>query len=76
MFCNMFRDGDKEGCFYFRDKVIPDRVGKYCIQFAFVAEKNTTLYSEQITVDVIPNKPVKLVPHPLPPTPTVCNVKA
>ncbi|OCT76683.1 structural maintenance of chromosomes flexible hinge domain-containing protein 1 [Xenopus laevis] len=76
MFCSKFRDGDKEGCFYFRDKMIPDRVGKYCIQFAFVAEKNTTLYSDKITVDVLPNKPVKLVPHPLPPTPTVSNVKA
>eukprot|EP00079_Xenopus_tropicalis_P016421 XP_004915276.1 PREDICTED: structural maintenance of chromosomes flexible hinge domain-containing protein 1 isoform X1 [Xenopus tropicalis] len=76
MFCSKFRDGDKEGWFYFRDKMIPDRVGKYCIQFAFVAEKNMTLYSEQITVDVTPNKPVKLVPHPLPPTPTVSNVKS
>ncbi|XP_053571840.1 structural maintenance of chromosomes flexible hinge domain-containing protein 1 [Bombina bombina] len=75
MHCSKSRDGDKEGCFYFRDKVIPDRVGKYCIQFVHVAEKNMTLYSEQITIDVLPNKPVKLVPLPQPSTPTVSNVK-
>ncbi|KAM4688949.1 structural maintenance of chromosomes flexible hinge domain-containing protein 1 [Discoglossus pictus] len=73
--CSKSRDGDKEGYFYFRDKMIPDRVGKYCIQFVFMAEK-TVLYSEQISIDVVPNKPVKLVPHPQPATPAVSNVQA
>ncbi|KAM3928403.1 structural maintenance of chromosomes flexible hinge domain-containing protein 1 [Leptodactylus fuscus] len=73
--CNKPRDGDKEGCFYFRDKVIPERVEKYCIQFMYMAEKATVLYSEQFLIDVIANKPVKLVPLPNPSTPTVSNVK-
>ncbi|KAG8442141.1 hypothetical protein GDO86_011078 [Hymenochirus boettgeri] len=75
MHCSKFRHGDKDGCFYFRDKMIPDRVGKYSIQFVFVAEKNISLQSEQVNVDVVPNKPVKLIPQPLPATPTVSNVK-
>ncbi|KAM8966908.1 structural maintenance of chromosomes flexible hinge domain-containing protein 1 [Pelodytes ibericus] len=74
--CSKSKDGDMEGCFYFRDKMIPDRVGKYCIQFVFIAEKNSALFSEQLTIDVVPNKPVKLIPYPQPATPTVSNVKA
>ncbi|XP_069587251.1 structural maintenance of chromosomes flexible hinge domain-containing protein 1 [Ranitomeya imitator] len=74
--CNKPRDGDKDGCFYFRDKMIPERVEKYCIQFMYMAEKATVLYSEQLLIDVVANKPVKLVPLPNPATPTVSNVKA
>ncbi|XP_056377631.1 structural maintenance of chromosomes flexible hinge domain-containing protein 1 [Hyla sarda] len=74
--CNKPRDGDKEGCFYFRDKMIPDRVEKYCIQFMYMAEKATVLYSDQFLINVVANKPVKLVPLPNPATPTVSNVKA
>ncbi|KAM4026795.1 structural maintenance of chromosomes flexible hinge domain-containing protein 1 [Anomaloglossus baeobatrachus] len=74
--CNKPRDGDKDGCFYFRDKMIPERVEKYCIQFMYMAEKATVLYSEQYLIDVVANKPVKLVPLPNPATPTVSNVKA
>ncbi|XP_069813827.1 structural maintenance of chromosomes flexible hinge domain-containing protein 1 [Dendropsophus ebraccatus] len=73
--CNKPRDGDKDGCFYFRDKMIPDRVEKYCIQFMYMAEKATVLYSEQFLIDVIASKPVKLIPLPNPATPTVSNVK-
>ncbi|CAH2284879.1 structural maintenance of chromosomes flexible hinge domain-containing 1 [Pelobates cultripes] len=72
--CSKARDGDTDGCFYFRDKRIPDRIGKYRIQFVFMVEKNLTLYSEQFTIDVVPNVPVKLVPHPQPATPAVSNV--
>ncbi|XP_073406986.1 structural maintenance of chromosomes flexible hinge domain-containing protein 1 isoform X2 [Dendrobates tinctorius] len=74
--CNKPRDGDKDGCFYFRDKMIPERVEKYCIQFMYMAEKATVLYSEQLLIDVVANNPVKLVPLPNPATPTVSNVKA
>ncbi|XP_075441381.1 structural maintenance of chromosomes flexible hinge domain-containing protein 1 isoform X3 [Ascaphus truei] len=45
--CSKSRDADKEGCFYFRDKIVPDRVGKYCIQFVFMPEKTLALHSEQ-----------------------------
>ncbi|KAG8571143.1 hypothetical protein GDO81_011539 [Engystomops pustulosus] len=74
--CNKPRNGDKDGCFYFRDKMIPERVEKYCIQFMYMAEKATVLYSEQFLINVVANNPVKLVPLPNPATPTVSNVKA
>ncbi|KAM5157298.1 structural maintenance of chromosomes flexible hinge domain-containing protein 1 [Mantella aurantiaca] len=74
--CNMPRDGDKDDCFYFREKMIPERVEKYCIQFMYMTEKSNVLYSEQFLIDVLPNTPVKLVPQPQPATPTVSNVKA
>ncbi|KAM9308341.1 structural maintenance of chromosomes flexible hinge domain-containing protein 1 [Gastrophryne carolinensis] len=74
--CNKPRDGDKDGCFYFRDKRIPERVEKYSIQFVYKAGKANDLYSEQIFIDVVPNNPVKLIPLPQPATPTVTNVKA
>ncbi|XP_075069474.1 structural maintenance of chromosomes flexible hinge domain-containing protein 1 isoform X2 [Mixophyes fleayi] len=73
--CNKPRDGDRDDCFYFRDKMIPERVEKYCIQFMYMAEKANVLYSEQFLIDVVANKPVKLVPLPQPATPTVSNVK-
>ncbi|XP_053324084.1 structural maintenance of chromosomes flexible hinge domain-containing protein 1 [Spea bombifrons] len=72
--CSKSKGSDMEGCFYFRDKMIPDRVGKYCIQFVFLSEKNTLL-SEQLVIDVVPNIPMNLVPHPQPATPAVSNVK-
>ncbi|KAM4704987.1 structural maintenance of chromosomes flexible hinge domain-containing protein 1 [Rhinophrynus dorsalis] len=75
IYCSKSRAGDQEGCFYFRDKMIPEHVGKYCIQFVFVAEKSVSLYSDQIMVNVVPSKPVKLVPHPQPATPVVSNAK-
>ncbi|XP_073487531.1 structural maintenance of chromosomes flexible hinge domain-containing protein 1 [Aquarana catesbeiana] len=74
--CNKPRDGDKDDCFYFRDKMIPERVEKYCIQFMYMTDKSNVLYSEQFLIDVLPNTPVKLVPQPQPATPTVSNVKA
>ncbi|XP_012507531.1 PREDICTED: structural maintenance of chromosomes flexible hinge domain-containing protein 1 [Propithecus coquereli] len=75
--CNKIKDNDKEdGCFYFRDKVIPNKVGTYCIQFGFMMDKANILNSEQIIVDVLPNQPVKLVPKIQPPTPAVSNVRS
>uniref|UniRef100_A0A8C5ZD40 Structural maintenance of chromosomes flexible hinge domain containing 1 n=1 Tax=Marmota marmota marmota TaxID=9994 RepID=A0A8C5ZD40_MARMA len=47
--CNKIKDNDKEdGCFYFRDKVIPNKVGTYCIQFGFMMDKTNVLSSEQV----------------------------
>ncbi|XP_044149498.1 structural maintenance of chromosomes flexible hinge domain-containing protein 1 [Bufo gargarizans] len=73
--CNKPRDGDKNDCFFFRDKMIPERVEKYCIQFMYMGEKAPVLYSEQFLIDVVANKPVKLVPLSNPATPAVSNVK-
>ncbi|XP_061025692.1 structural maintenance of chromosomes flexible hinge domain-containing protein 1 isoform X2 [Eubalaena glacialis] len=75
--CNKIKDNDKEdGCFYFRDKAIPNKVGTYCIQFGFMMDKANILNSEQIIVDVLPNQPVKLVPEIQPATPAVSNVRS
>ncbi|XP_037838399.2 structural maintenance of chromosomes flexible hinge domain-containing protein 1 isoform X2 [Chlorocebus sabaeus] len=75
--CNKIKDNDKEdGCFYFRDKVIPNKVGTYCIQFGFMMDKTNILNSEQVIVEVLPNQPVKLVPKIKPPTPAVSNVRS
>ncbi|XP_041489644.1 structural maintenance of chromosomes flexible hinge domain-containing protein 1-like [Microtus oregoni] len=75
--CNKIKDNDKEdGCFYFREKVTPSKVGTYCIQFDFMIDKTNTLSSEQVIVDVLPNQPMKLVPDVQPATPAVSNVRS
>ncbi|XP_055489430.1 structural maintenance of chromosomes flexible hinge domain-containing protein 1 [Leucoraja erinacea] len=73
--CNKGREGDKEGCFYFRDKVLPERTGAHSIQFSYSLDKNM-LCSEQIALNVLPGEPVKLMPEELPATPTVSNVRS
>ncbi|XP_055466093.1 structural maintenance of chromosomes flexible hinge domain-containing protein 1 [Psammomys obesus] len=75
--CNKIKDNDKEeGCFYFREKAIPHKVGTYCIQFEFMIDKTNILSSEQVIVDVLPNQPMKLVPDIQPATPAVSNVRS
>lgn len=75
--CNKIKDNDKEdGCFYFREKTIPSKVGAYCIQFDFMIDKTNMLSSEQVIVDVLPNQPMKLVPDIQPATPAVSNVRS
>ncbi|KAM7316296.1 structural maintenance of chromosomes flexible hinge domain-containing protein 1 isoform X1 [Alexandromys fortis] len=75
--CNKIKDNDKEdGCFYFREKATPSKVGTYCIQFDFMIDKTNTLSSEQVIVDVLPNQPMKLVPDVQPATPAVSNVRS
>uniref|UniRef100_UPI0020228646 structural maintenance of chromosomes flexible hinge domain-containing protein 1 n=1 Tax=Myodes glareolus TaxID=447135 RepID=UPI0020228646 len=75
--CNKIKDNDKEdGCFYFREKAIPSKVGTYCIQFDFMIDKTNMLSSEQVIVDVLPNQPMKLVPDVQPATPAVSNVRS
>uniref|UniRef100_A0A4W4DTS3 SMC hinge domain-containing protein n=1 Tax=Electrophorus electricus TaxID=8005 RepID=A0A4W4DTS3_ELEEL len=54
-------------------KEIPERVGKYMVQFVLVVGKSRCLWSSQIALNVVPNKPVKLVPDTVPPTPVVSN---
>lgn len=74
--CNKVKDDKEDGCFYFRDKAIPNKVGTYCVQFSFMMDKTNILSSEQIIIDVLPNKPVKLVPEIQPATPAVSNVRS
>ncbi|XP_075812577.1 structural maintenance of chromosomes flexible hinge domain-containing protein 1 [Microtus pennsylvanicus] len=75
--CNKIKDNDKEdGCFCFREKATPSKVGTYCIQFDFMIDKTNTLSSEQVIVDVLPNQPMKLVPDVQPATPAVSNVRS
>ncbi|XP_005082624.1 structural maintenance of chromosomes flexible hinge domain-containing protein 1 [Mesocricetus auratus] len=75
--CNKIKDNDKEdGCFYFREKTIPSKVGTYCIQFDFMIDKTHVLNSEQVIIDVLPNQPMKLVPDVQPATPAVSNVRS
>ncbi|XP_060679586.1 structural maintenance of chromosomes flexible hinge domain-containing protein 1 isoform X1 [Hemiscyllium ocellatum] len=73
--CNKARDGDKEGYFYFRDKMLPERTGVHSLQFVYSQDK-TVLCGEQITFHVVPGEPVKLMPEEQPATPTVSNVRA
>uniref|UniRef100_A0AAZ3S322 SMC hinge domain-containing protein n=1 Tax=Oncorhynchus tshawytscha TaxID=74940 RepID=A0AAZ3S322_ONCTS len=56
-----------------RDKVIPDHVGKYTIQFVLCVDKTKGLWSHQYVINVVPNDPVKLAPDLQPPTPVVVN---
>ncbi|KAL1770661.1 structural maintenance of chromosomes flexible hinge domain-containing protein 1 isoform X1 [Sigmodon hispidus] len=75
--CNKIKNNDKEdGCFYFREKTIPSKVGTYCIQFDFMIDKTHILSSEQVIVDVLPDQPMKLVPDVQPATPAVSNVRS
>ncbi|CAH6792043.1 Smchd1 [Phodopus roborovskii] len=74
--CSKIKDNDKEdGCFYFREKTVPSKVGTYCIQFDFMIDKTHVLNSEQVIIDVLPNQPMKLVPDVQPATPAVSNVR-
>ncbi|XP_028825621.1 structural maintenance of chromosomes flexible hinge domain-containing protein 1 [Denticeps clupeoides] len=71
--CSKPTETEKEECFYFRDKVIPERVGKYTVQFLLQIHKTKGLASQQYVLDVVPNTPVKLVPDTPPNTPVVSN---
>ncbi|XP_066848929.1 structural maintenance of chromosomes flexible hinge domain-containing protein 1 isoform X2 [Anser cygnoides] len=73
--CSKVKDDKEDGFFYFRDKVIPERVGTYNIQFTFAMDKTNMLSSDQIVVEVVPNDPVRLLPDSLPATPAVSNVR-
>ncbi|XP_077208774.1 structural maintenance of chromosomes flexible hinge domain-containing protein 1 isoform X2 [Paroedura picta] len=72
--CTKMKDDKDEGFFYFRDKMVPEQVGTYSIQFAFAIDKMNILSSEQIIVEVLPNEPAQLMPLTLPHTPVVSNV--
>lgn len=71
--CSKPMGDEKDDGFYFRDKVIPDRVGKYTIQFALSLDKSAGLWSQQYVINVVANEPVKLAPDSQPPTPVISN---
>ncbi|XP_036934923.1 structural maintenance of chromosomes flexible hinge domain-containing protein 1 isoform X2 [Acanthopagrus latus] len=69
--CSRPLENEKNDCFHFRDKEIPQEVGKYTIKFSLQVDKIKVLSSDQITVNVEANQPVKLGPDSQPPTPVV-----
>ncbi|XP_010883741.2 structural maintenance of chromosomes flexible hinge domain-containing protein 1 [Esox lucius] len=74
--CSKPMADEKMDSFYFRDKVIPDHVGKYTIQFVMCMDKTKGLWSHQYVINVVANDPVKLAPDSPPPTPVVTNNNA
>ncbi|KAI5104111.1 structural maintenance of chromosomes flexible hinge domain-containing protein 1 [Silurus meridionalis] len=71
--CSKPEEKENDDHFYFRDKEIPSRVGKYMVQFVFAVNKNKPIWSSQIALSIVANKPFKLVPDTLPSTPVVSN---
>ncbi|XP_030612265.1 structural maintenance of chromosomes flexible hinge domain-containing protein 1 [Archocentrus centrarchus] len=69
--CSRPMENEKNDCFHFRDKEIPEEVGKYTIQFSLRVNKTDVLYSNQIHIAVLANQPAKLGPDSQPPTPVV-----
>uniref|UniRef100_A0AAQ4REA0 Structural maintenance of chromosomes flexible hinge domain containing 1 n=1 Tax=Gasterosteus aculeatus aculeatus TaxID=481459 RepID=A0AAQ4REA0_GASAC len=66
---------EKKDRFHFRDKPIPKQVGKYTIQFSLKIDDGKLLSSNQISIDVVANQPVRLAPDPPPPTRFVSDSK-
>ncbi|XP_020791330.2 LOW QUALITY PROTEIN: structural maintenance of chromosomes flexible hinge domain-containing protein 1 [Boleophthalmus pectinirostris] len=66
------KENEKKDIFYFREKPVPEHVGKYTIQFFLHDPKNKiTLCSDPILVNVVANRPMKLAPENPPPTQVV-----
>ncbi|XP_062336135.1 structural maintenance of chromosomes flexible hinge domain-containing protein 1 [Osmerus eperlanus] len=71
--CSKPMGDEKDDRFYFRDKVIPDHVGDYTVQFALCVDMSKGLWSQQYVINVVANEPVKLAPDSQPPTPVISN---
>lgn len=69
--CSKPVENEKKDCFHFRDKDIPEEVGKHTIQFSLRLDGTKSLFSSQIVINVVPNQPVKLGPDSQPRTPVV-----
>ncbi|XP_054478573.1 structural maintenance of chromosomes flexible hinge domain-containing protein 1 [Anoplopoma fimbria] len=76
--CNKPMENEKKDCFHFRDKDIPEHVGEYTIQFSLQIKDKKALLSDQISINVVANRPYKLGPDSQPLTPVVscCKVIA
>ncbi|XP_068566073.1 structural maintenance of chromosomes flexible hinge domain-containing protein 1 isoform X2 [Cebidichthys violaceus] len=73
--CSKPMKNEKKDRFHFRDKEIPELVGKYTIQFSLRIDGSKVLHSNQILINVVANRPVKLGPDSQPPTPVVSDSK-
>lgn len=71
--CSKRKDSEKDDCFCFRDKQIPELAGKYVVQFVLALDKIKHLWSKQIPLNVFSNKAIKLAPEMPPATPVVSN---
>ncbi|XP_068199781.1 structural maintenance of chromosomes flexible hinge domain-containing protein 1 isoform X2 [Antennarius striatus] len=69
--CSEPMENEKNDCFHFRDKEIPEYAGKYTIMFSLRIDKTKVLSSDQITMNVVANEPVKLGPDAQPPAPVI-----
>ncbi|XP_056220840.1 structural maintenance of chromosomes flexible hinge domain-containing protein 1 [Seriola aureovittata] len=69
--CSKPMENERKDCFHFRDKEIPERAGKHIVQFSLRIDATNYLYSNQITLNVVANQPVKLAPDSQPPAPVV-----
>ncbi|XP_037311851.2 structural maintenance of chromosomes flexible hinge domain-containing protein 1 [Pungitius pungitius] len=71
--CSKPTRNEKNDRFHFRDKEIPEQVGKYAIKFSLQIGDGKLLSSNQISIDVVANQPVRLAPDSPPPTPFVSD---
>ncbi|KAM9713045.1 structural maintenance of chromosomes flexible hinge domain-containing protein 1 [Menidia menidia] len=71
--CSKPMENDKPDRFYFRDKKIPERVGKYVVDFSLSVDQTNVLRSKQICVDVVANRAVQLAPDSPPAPPVVSH---
>ncbi|XP_076617902.1 structural maintenance of chromosomes flexible hinge domain-containing protein 1 [Chaetodon auriga] len=69
--CSKPMGNEKNDRFHFRDKEIPENAGVHTIQFSLRTDKTNFLFSNQITIDVVANQPVRLGPESQPLTPVV-----
>uniref|UniRef100_A0A4W6CIV4 Structural maintenance of chromosomes flexible hinge domain containing 1 n=1 Tax=Lates calcarifer TaxID=8187 RepID=A0A4W6CIV4_LATCA len=56
---------------FYLDKEIPERAGRYTIQFSLSISNTKVLFSDEIPINVVANHPVKLRPDSEPPAPVV-----
>ncbi|XP_034718465.1 structural maintenance of chromosomes flexible hinge domain-containing protein 1 isoform X1 [Etheostoma cragini] len=73
--CSKPMENEGNDRFHFRDKEIPEHVGKHSIQFLLRINKTNVLYSDQIAIHVVASQPAKLAPDSQPPTPVVSYSK-
>ncbi|KAM9332498.1 structural maintenance of chromosomes flexible hinge domain-containing protein 1 isoform 2-T2 [Pholidichthys leucotaenia] len=73
--CSKPLENEKIGCFYFRDKQVPEKVGTHTIQFCLRVNDTQVIFSDQINVNVVASEPVRLGPESMPPTPVVSYSK-
>ncbi|XP_059182783.1 structural maintenance of chromosomes flexible hinge domain-containing protein 1 isoform X2 [Centropristis striata] len=69
--CSKPLRNEKNDRLHFRDKEIPEQVGKHTVQFSLRIGGTNELLSDQILITVVANQPVKLGPVSKPQTPVV-----